>query len=353
MKKKILLIEDSTEVRENIAEILELSDYDVYTAENGKIGVRLANEHLPDLIICDIMMPELDGYGVLHILSKSSKTANIPFIFLTAKAEKSDFRKGMNLGADDYLTKPFDDLELLDVVTMRLKKSEKLSKAFKKDEEGLKTFINEAKGREELKKLSIDRITRNYRKKDFIFEEGEYPNQLYFINKGKVKLCKTNDDGKEYVISLHSQGDFIGYLSLLKGSRYTESAIALDNVEVSVIPKKDFFALVYNNRDVSSQFIKILTDNILEKEEQLLSLAYNSVRKRVAETLVKLQYEHEKSNPTEAAFAILREDLANMVGTAKETVIRTLTDFKEEKLIKIKASKITVLNLEKLDNLIA
>ncbi|HEU5146654.1 MAG TPA: response regulator, partial [Chryseosolibacter sp.] len=95
--KKILLIEDNPEVRENTSEILSLANYEVLVAENGKIGVDLAQRHKPDLIICDIMMPELDGYGVLHILSKNEQTAAIPFIFLTAKTEKSDIRKGMNL----------------------------------------------------------------------------------------------------------------------------------------------------------------------------------------------------------------------------------------------------------------
>src|SRR6185436_13315255 len=100
--KKILLIEDNQDVRENTSEILQLANYIVFTAENGKVGVELAHQEKPDLIICDIMMPELDGYGVLHILNKTPDTATIPFIFLSAKSEKSDFRKGMNLGADDY-----------------------------------------------------------------------------------------------------------------------------------------------------------------------------------------------------------------------------------------------------------
>ena len=120
--KKILLIEDNTEIRENTGEILSLANYEVITAPNGKIGVTLAQEQNPDLIICDIMMPELDGYGVLHILSKKTETAQIPFIFLTAKTERSDVRKGMELGADDYLTKPFDDTELLNAVETRLHK---------------------------------------------------------------------------------------------------------------------------------------------------------------------------------------------------------------------------------------
>src|ERR1700722_4146955 len=106
--KKILVIEDNQKVRENIAEILELSNYKVLTASEGKAGVEIALKENPDLIVCDIMMPVLDGYGVLHLLNKHKETFSTPFIFLTAKSEKSDFRKGMELGADDYITKPFD-----------------------------------------------------------------------------------------------------------------------------------------------------------------------------------------------------------------------------------------------------
>ena len=115
MNTTILLIEDNPEMADNIVSILELADYNVLSAPNGRIGVDLAQKHVPDLVLCDVMMPELDGYGVLHILNKHPETAGIPFIFLTAKADKSDFREGMNLGADDYVTKPFDGFDLLTV----------------------------------------------------------------------------------------------------------------------------------------------------------------------------------------------------------------------------------------------
>ena len=107
---KVLLIEDNEELRENTAEILELAGYSVEVAENGKIGVQKAFNDTPNIILCDIMMPVLDGYGVRQMLNDNEKTRYIPFIFLTAKADKSDFRKGMNLGADDYLTKPFEEI---------------------------------------------------------------------------------------------------------------------------------------------------------------------------------------------------------------------------------------------------
>uniref|UniRef100_UPI00262E27C2 response regulator transcription factor n=1 Tax=Hydrotalea sp. TaxID=2881279 RepID=UPI00262E27C2 len=116
MSKKILLIEDNPDMRENTAEILQLANYIVKTAENGKEGVALAEEENFDLIICDIMMPVLDGYGVLHLLSKNKKTKAIPFIFLTAKVDRDDLRKGMELGADDYITKPFKISELIGAI---------------------------------------------------------------------------------------------------------------------------------------------------------------------------------------------------------------------------------------------
>jgi anti-anti-sigma factor len=118
----ILAIEDDTKIRENIQEILELEGFDVLTAENGRIGVQLAQEHHPDLIICDVMMPEIDGYGVLVTLRQDPNTLKIPFIFLSARATKADFRKGMSLGADDYLTKPFTPGELREAISTRLEK---------------------------------------------------------------------------------------------------------------------------------------------------------------------------------------------------------------------------------------
>ena len=208
--KKILVIEDQSDVRENIAELLEISGFEVLTAEDGAVGVDMALEHKPDLILCDVMMPRLDGFTVLNILSKRPETSDVPFIFLTAKTEKEDIRKGMNLGADDYITKPFSKEELIQAVTTRLAKADRL-KNFAKTDSGLSAFINEAKGYEELKKLSVDRRTKSYNKRNLIFEEGDIPRYLYFVNKGQVKIFKTNDIGKEFIINIRTEGDFIGY----------------------------------------------------------------------------------------------------------------------------------------------
>ena len=237
---KILLIEDNKDIRENTAEILKLAQYNVITAKNGKEGVELTLKEKPDLIICDIMMPVLDGHGVLHLLSKNEETSSIPFIFLTAKTERSDFRKGMEMGADDYLTKPFDDVELLNAIESRLKKKEILKKEFTKNIEGINDFINEAKGIESLKKLSEERDVRIYKKKEDIYKERNYPKGIYFVSKGKVKTFQTNESGKELITELHTAGDFFGYLSLLQDEQYTSSATALEDSEIYMIPKVAF-----------------------------------------------------------------------------------------------------------------
>jgi CRP-like cAMP-binding protein/CheY-like chemotaxis protein len=347
--KTILVIEDNVDVRENTAEILELASYRVVTAPDGKKGVELARQEHPDLIICDIMMPELDGYGVLHMLGRSPDTAAIPFIFLTAKAEKDDFRKGMNLGADDYLTKPFDDLALLDAVEMRLKKTENLRQTVAKSGKVLDDFLTEARGMEDLNKLiTEDRKVITVKKKHPVFHEGNFANSLYFIRKGKVKTYKTNNEGREFINALHGEGDFIGYVELLENRNYTESAEALEDSELVVIQKPDFFNLIHRNRDVAQKFIKLLSDNVMEREERLLKLAYNSVRKRVAEALLML---YDRFQPTNATLQASREDLSSLAGASKETVIRTLSDFKDEKLIEINGRDLVLLKIDKLRTL--
>jgi len=124
MKAKILIIEDQAPMRRNLALMLEMEGYAVNVAENGRVGVESAQRDVPDLVICDVMMPELDGYGVVQALRDNGPTATVPFIFLTAKSDKADLRVGMNFGADDYLTKPVIREELMAAIEARLARAE-------------------------------------------------------------------------------------------------------------------------------------------------------------------------------------------------------------------------------------
>jgi DNA-binding response OmpR family regulator len=347
--KKILVIEDNNEVRENIAEILELSNYKVVTAEDGKKGVELALHEVPDLIVCDIMMPVLDGYGVLHLLSKHVETYGIPFIFLTAKSEKIDLRKGMEMGADDYLTKPFDGIELLNAIEIRLKKAESIRRQATKNNEDIDAFINDAQKNSGLKLTSNEREVYDYKKKQMIYAEGQRPKAVYYIKSGKIKIYKTSEDGKELIMGIYSTGDFFGYTYILEEINYRENAQVLEDAELMMIPKDDFIALISGDVLISKQFIKLIAHSVLDKEERLLHLAYNSLRKKVAYQLLQV-YEKFKEDKSRA-INLSRENLAQTAGIATESLIRTLSDFKSEKLIDIQGSVITILNEDKLRNL--
>lgn len=349
--KKILIIEDDKVMRENTAEILEFSQYEVRTAENGKIGVNIAKEYNPDLIVCDIMMPELDGFGVIHILAKDPKTAAIPFVFLTAKAEKTDRRRGMELGADDYLTKPFEDTDLLNAIEARLKKVDFIKADALKNVQGLNEFIDTARGLHELHDLSKDKTLIKYKKKQIIYSEGDTPHYLYYLHSGKVKVFKTHDDGKEYVVDIYKQDDFFGLNSLFEDSIYADTAIVLENCEIQKIPKEDFLALLQRNQSVAAKFIKILSKNVEEREKQLLSFAYDTIRKRAAEALIQLELKFREAGNVETKVRITRDDLAGMAGTATETVIRCLSDFKNDKLIEVHGREIVILDIEGLSNI--
>ncbi|MCX7728250.1 MAG: response regulator [Bacteroidia bacterium] len=353
-RKKILVIEDNSDMRDNIAEILELANYEVITAPNGKEGIKAAKSAQPDLIVCDIMMPELDGYAVLSILSKDLNTADIPFIFLTAKAEKQDMRKGMEMGADDYLTKPFTDTDLINAIKARFEKHQKIKDVLQEKNppfESIQNFFDTA-----AMQMSIDKLTKGHKtitvsKKDLLFREGKYPNALYYVVSGKVKAFRINEYGKEFIIDLYKPGDFIGYEALLEDTTYQFSAAVLEDADICVIPKEQFFLLLNNHKDVASTFIKLLSNGIKEKEERLMKMAYNSIRKRVAEALLLLIEKYKHPNDIFFSINMSRNDLSSLVGTATETLIRTLSDFKDEGIIEVKGSNIKVINEDKLRKL--
>jgi CRP/FNR family cyclic AMP-dependent transcriptional regulator len=351
--KKILLIEDHEELRINTAEILELSNYKTILAENGKIGILKAIEFKPDLIICDIMMPILDGYGVLQALQNNEELKNIPFIFLTAKTERSDFRKCMEFGADDYISKPFSATELLNAIDIRLKKNNVDSSALLSPEVHDLMKLIDSKFKDEALLLKCEFVTvNNYQKKQIIFSEGNHPYKLFYIKEGKVQLTKCNDIGKVLITDLLNAGDFFGYLPILESSTYKDTAVCFDEVELIEIAKDYFIELITQHAPTASKFTQLLANNISSLEEQLIGLAYNSLRKKVAEAIVKLEKKYNESVETNFVIKMSRENLATIAGTATESLIRTLKDFSQEKLIEMNNGNIKILNLNALKHLV-
>ncbi|OIQ18742.1 response regulator [Lacinutrix sp. MedPE-SW] len=345
----ILLIEDDLALRENTAELLELSDYNIVTASNGKIGIEQALKHKPNLIICDIMMPEVDGYGVLEALSSNEKTMHIPFIFLSAKTEHKEIRKGMDLGADDYLTKPFEEEELLSAVESRLAKSQILSQAIaqnskkKEDnEEGNLRSLNE------LKNFFDDNgVEQAFSKGESIYTEGAHSNNVYLILKGIVKSHKMDQSGKELITALHKPDDFLGFTSFVDNMPYLESATAVENVVLVSISKQNLKDVLGKSQNVSIELMNVLTDNISNIKQQLLQMAYSSVRKKTAQTI--LQFAKILDKKPDEAIKISRYDLASVAGIATESLIRTLSGFKKNNLIEIEGRNIKILDLEALE----
>ncbi|MEN8838982.1 MAG: response regulator [Flavobacteriales bacterium] len=342
----ILIIEDNQDVLENTTELLELAGYKVEGAVNGKEGVKKAKESLPDLIICDIMMPEMDGYDVLYYLSIDPKTSTIPFIFLTAKSDAHDFRKGMELGADDYLTKPFEEMDLIKSVERRLSKSNRMKKAINNLSLPIEEGEFDMENVDENHELFKNKKKKVFRPKNFIYLQYGSPIYLYYIKKGQVKTFKTNEDGKELITGLYKENEFFGYHALLKDDEYSDSAIAVVETQVELIPKEEFYSLIKNKREVANEFIKILSKEVIEKEEELLNLAYNSVKKRVADGLIK--YFDKYSQDYTKGLQIPREDLANIAGTSTESVIRTLSEFKKDGLISAEGKTIYIANEKEL-----
>ncbi|MES2892403.1 MAG: Crp/Fnr family transcriptional regulator [Bacteroidota bacterium] len=196
--------------------------------------------------------------------------------------------------------------------------------------------------------LSITRKFYQYKKKQVIYAEGHHPCNLLYIEKGKVKIFKKNNEGKELTIALLTRGDYLGYAALLEESVYKDSAQAMEDTEITGVPREEFEVLMNTDKSVAKKFIRLLATNVSEQESQLLKLAYNSLRKRVAEALMNLVQKYKTEVQAQFSIHISREELANMVGTATESLIRTLSDFKHEKLIQIKAGNIIIADGKKL-----
>ena len=340
MKKKILIVEDDQVVRENTAEILQLADYEVITAENGKVGLEKATFFKPDLIICDILMPELDGYGVMQIIARNKSLRRTPVIFMSAKTKHEDIRRGMDLGASDYITKPFEESELLSAVASRLKRKEIMENTDERD------GIVDKKWRiDEIEKSFKDNESVDYKAGSTIYCEGSISNHIFYIVKGEVKTFKINHDGKELITEIFSNKSFFGFTSFLENKPYVENAEAMKTTKIVRIPKHEFLEMIKSSPQLGLNFMDLLTNDLEFIKDHLIHLAYDSVRRKTADAILQLHKKRENKSPIE----ISRSDLASFLGIAKETLTRTLTDFKDEKLIDTDKNQISIINRNRLE----
>ena len=319
--KRVLLIEDDNVLRENTAELLQLAQYEVLSASEGSKGIELARHNHPDVIVCDIMMPGIDGYQVLETLAGDQDTKRIPFIFLSAKTERKDIRKGMEMGADDYITKPFEESELIGAIESRIARSVILSEL--KEEAGGKHLSGEMDIRnlEEFKNYVDDNGREfTFGLNEEIYREGDNSNLIYLILSGAVKTHKLDEQGKELITGIFKADDFFGFTSFTSNIPYREYATAIEPCKLTGITKEELKKALEHNSELIMELLQLLAENLSETREQLLEMAYGSVRKKTASTL--LRFADKLQEDQQGHIHILRSDLAGVAGMATETLIQ-------------------------------
>lgn len=200
-----------------------------------------------------------------------------------------------------------------------------------------------------MEQINEEKICTPYKKGQIIFHEGSRPLGIYCVNRGKIKLVKLGEDGKEQILRLIKPGDLMGYRALLSGDKYSASAVVLEEAGICFIPKELFMGVLQKDGVLSMEIMKLLSDDLRKAEVSITHFAQKPVRERLAEALlfIKETYGFEADGKT-IDLKISREDLANLVGTATETAIRLLSDLKHEGVVALEGKKIEILNLPKL-----
>ena len=345
----LLVVDDDAEITRLLTRYFSTHGFRVSSVGDGAQMRQLLASEAVDIVMLDLGLPGEDGLALTRHLREHWHG---PVIIITGRGETVDRVVGLEMGADDYITKPFDDIELLNAVEIRLKKYDILQNKYAAGEKGAAELITElnAAGMLDLDPNNYDTV--ELPKKQHLYQEGRRPKYVYYLLKGKIKAYRIHEDGKEYITNLYAAGDYIGYLPLLDNNPYENSAVVLEEAELAQIPKDEFLNALYKDIRIATRFIRLIAQNVQEKEERLLQLAYGSLRKRVAKALIDIYKKYAGEKATPVTLDISREDIAQYVGTATESLIRTLSDFKSEKLIDIREGKIRIADLQKLENLV-
>jgi len=340
--KRILIIENNVNLLSSYKEILKKAGFNVIIALYGDTGINEAITKMPDLILCNTLVPYVDGFGVLAVLSKNPATAHIPFIFVSPTSKLANLRKAMDMGADDFIMHPFRNNELIKSVEARFNKSKLRAHA----NEALidmpdSAFINE-KGIEQLQETILQSNFRRIKKKQALYYEGDYNQGIYFLKEGCIKTFKINSDGRELITNIYNSNSFIGLDYLMIDGPLCENAEAIECCSIYFITKKTILDLLKTDIKLNHYIIKWLSNDLAHKKDRLLELAYESVRKRLSKVIIQLNKDSFPINKVE----ISRDELAGLAGVASETVSRILTDFKQLGLIERNGNFINITNQE-------
>ncbi|RPD44374.1 response regulator [Hymenobacter sediminis] len=336
--KSLLLLHRNEEQRSSIASLLRLAGYEVVSFCEGYPGVESAKHRPPDLVLCALELPDVDGYGVLHLFRCTASLANIPFILIGPTAIWTDMRRAMEAGADDYLFMPLVAGELLRAIAGRLNRFHRLPA------ENMTNGSDAVPVARSMSSLVADRTPHILARRHSAYTEGEMPKRLYFIQSGRVKATKTTSFGKELITSFYQSGEFFGYKALLEQTCYHESVVAVEDCVLLYIPAADFLQLS-RLPEVSQQFVRLLAGRKRAREQQLLDMAYQSLRRRVANALLVLQSQDGADEAT-SFIRVSREDLAALVGIAPESLSRTLSEFRRDGLLEVLPQGIRLLQPE-------
>ena len=339
--KNILIIENDPELLSQYVDTLKNYGYEVIPALNSNIGIDFAFNKLPDLILCNTNLTDTDGFEILSILVSNAKTTKIPFIFLNQEANQEIVKKGIDYGADDFITRPFHSNQLIRCVENRINKLKNHNMAILPFGNTNDNNIQNGQSVEELLELISESKIRHVKKKQTLYYEGDYSQWLYLLVEGCIKTFKLTNDGRQLITGLYKPNSFIGLETLFLDTALTEIAEATVNSSLYFIPKSAILDLLEVHVDLNQQFLKILSISMQEKQNQLVELAYESVRKRLAQVLIRLSKDVVPIDQIEVS----RDELAGLAGIANETVSRILTDFKECGLIERNGSLIHIIDL--------
>lgn len=339
---RILLIEDDSSLRENTQEILELAGHRVFSAEDGETGLEQALKNSIDLILCDIILPGINGYSVLDKISSNPQTRTIPFIFLTALSNIKDIRHGMNLGADDYIVKPFEEEDLLETIESRLAKLSIFKERKVKHVPKPKILINNL---ENFRNYFLDHGEEiQLAKNELLFRENQPAGYVFLLTKGIIKTLSLDEYGKELITGIYHKNDFLGIYSFNRNITYPEQALVIEQAILMRLPIRLVQEIFRDNPQFTMEWAENLSEDVIDLKDHLLQTAYASVLKKTVNTILEFS-EKLHFNKKELS-KISRGDLASVAGISKESFIRCLSTLKQDRLIEINGKNIEVLDLK-------